>query len=65
MWLTGSTMMPAVGFHKLVDVDFGSVTFVNTCALWVTLKLEPTMSLDDAVLHYTELIINSQTFTKE
>ncbi|XP_052066002.1 uncharacterized protein LOC127705688 isoform X2 [Mytilus californianus] len=65
MWLTGSTIIPAIGFHKLIDVDFADSTFVNTCALALTLKTQPDLSSEDAVSYYTELIINSQTFTKE
>lgn len=65
MWLTGSTHIPATGFHKLIDVDFGEVTCVNTCALCLTLKTQKEMSPADAVAYYTELLINRQTFTKE
>ncbi|CAC5413666.1 unnamed protein product [Mytilus coruscus] len=65
MWLTGSTIIPAIGFHKLIDVNFADSTFVNTCALALTLKTHPDLSSEDAVSYYTELIINSQTFTKE
>lgn len=63
MWLSGSSVIPAIGFHKPIDIDFGESTFVNTCALAVTLKVQPELS--DAVTYYTELIINSQTFGKE
>lgn len=65
MWLTGSTSIPAIGFHKQIDVCFGTSTFVNTCALALTLKVQPQLSPADAVEHYTEIIINSQTFTQE
>lgn len=65
MWLTGSTIVPAIGFHKPIDVYFSpNKTFVNTCALALTLKTQPGLSPADAVSYYTELIINSQTFTK-
>ncbi|VDI84102.1 Hypothetical predicted protein [Mytilus galloprovincialis] len=65
MWLTGSTIVPAIGFHKPIDVYFSpKKTFVNTCALALTLKTQPGLSPADAVSYYTELIINSQTFTK-
>ncbi|OPL33674.1 hypothetical protein AM593_04441, partial [Mytilus galloprovincialis] len=65
MWLTGSTIVPAIGFHKPIDVYFSpNNTFVNTCALALTLKTQPGLSPADAVSYYTELIINSQTFTK-
>ncbi|XP_063406073.1 uncharacterized protein LOC134690032 [Mytilus trossulus] len=65
MWLTGSTIVPAIGFHKPIDIYFSSKrTFVNTCALVLKLKTQPHLSPADAVSYYTELIINSQTFTK-
>lgn len=65
MWLTGSTIMPAIGFHKPIDVEFSrKTTFVNTCALVLRLKTQPHLPPADAVSYYTELIINSQTFTK-
>jgi len=38
--MTGSTTFPAVGFHKMIDVEFGSKTHVNTCALVVTLRAQ-------------------------
>lgn len=57
MWLTGSTIIQAIGFHKLFDVDFAVSTFVNTFALCLTLKTQPDMSPEDAVSYYTELII--------
>ncbi|CAC5395883.1 unnamed protein product [Mytilus coruscus] len=65
MWLTGSTIIPAMGFYKLIDVNFADSTFVNTCALALTITTQLEQSSEDAVSYYTELIINSQTFTKE
>jgi glutaredoxin-related protein len=65
MWLTGSTHIPACGFHKSIDVDFGSSTIVNTCALCLTLEVKRGMRQEDVVEYYTSLLINSQTFTKE
>lgn len=65
MWLTGSTMIPAIGFHKQIDVEFGDDIFVNTCALSLRLKVQPNLSAADAVNYYTEIIINSQTFTQQ
>jgi len=59
MWMTGSTTVPAVGFNKKIDVEIGSTTHVNTCALVVTLQAQ---ELDDPVNHYSELLVNSQTF---
>ncbi|XP_052094530.1 uncharacterized protein LOC127730269 isoform X2 [Mytilus californianus] len=65
MWLTGSTAIPAIGFHKPIDVCFGSRTFVNTCALALTLEVRPELAPAEAVKFYSEIIINSQTFTQE
>ncbi|XP_061190391.1 uncharacterized protein LOC133198297 [Saccostrea echinata] len=65
MWLTGATHIPACGFHKSIDVEFGSTTNINTCALCLTLEVKESMTLDEAVTYYTELLINSQTFSKE
>ena len=64
MWLTGSTHIPVICFHKKIDVDFGESIKVNTCALALTLKLND-LSGEDAVKFYTDMIINSQTFTVE
>ena len=64
MWLTGSTHIPAIGFHKTIDVDFGESIKVNTCALGLTLKTNE-LSGEDTVKYYTDMIINSQTFTVE
>ncbi|CAC5365484.1 unnamed protein product [Mytilus coruscus] len=62
MWLTYH--IPAAGFHKQIDVLFGDVITINTCALCFTLKLSD-MTIEQAVEHYTEYLINSQTFTVE
>ncbi|XP_052258563.1 uncharacterized protein LOC127863221 [Dreissena polymorpha] len=59
MWLTGS-----VGFHKVIDVEFGDTLRVNTCALVLTLAEVP-REVEDVVQHYSELLINSQTFQAE
>ncbi|KAH3712605.1 hypothetical protein DPMN_030669 [Dreissena polymorpha] len=64
MWLTGSATMPAVGFHKVIDVEFGDTLRVNTCALVLTLAEVP-REVEDVVQHYSELLINSQTFQAE
>ena len=59
MWMTSSTTVLAVGFHKMIDVEFGSTTHVNTCALVVTFRAQ---EFDEPVNHYSELLVNSQTF---
>ena len=63
MWLTGATAIPAVGFHKKIDVEFGDVNRVNTCALVLTLAHIPAV-VDDVVMYFTELVLNSQTFSR-
>ena len=37
----GINNIPAIGFHKPIDVYFGEKTFVNTYALVLTLKIQP------------------------
>ncbi|CAC5416076.1 unnamed protein product [Mytilus coruscus] len=56
MWLTGSIIIPAIGFHKLINVDFTDSTFANTCALALTLKRQRDLSSEDAVSYYTEQV---------
>lgn len=65
MWLTGAVAIPAIGFHKQIDVNFGESTFVNTCALAITLKRQPDLNPLDAIPYYTSLVIDSQTFGQE
>ncbi|XP_052217487.1 E3 ISG15--protein ligase HERC5-like [Dreissena polymorpha] len=50
MWMSGSTEIPAVGFHKQIDIEFGGEERVNTCALCVTLK-HLTPAVEDPVLY--------------
>ncbi|KAH3701224.1 hypothetical protein DPMN_076207 [Dreissena polymorpha] len=61
MWMTGSSEIPALGFHKLIDIEFWLEERVNTCALCVTLK-HLTPMVEDPVLYFTERVINSSTF---
>lgn len=64
MWMTGARQIPAAGFHKKIDVDFKDSVTVNTCALTLTLQIID-MAPEEAIKYYTELVINSQTFTNE
>ena len=43
--------MPAVGFHKVIDVEFGDTLRVNTCALVLTLAEVPREVEDVALGH--------------
>ncbi|KAH3855323.1 hypothetical protein DPMN_097889 [Dreissena polymorpha] len=61
MWMTGSSEIPAVGFHKLIDIEFGLEERVNTCALCVTLKHLTPMA-EDPVLYFTDRLIKSSMF---
>ena len=61
MWITAARAVPAIGFHKKIEVFFDEATRVNTCALVVTLGPRPP-AIENIVQYYTELVINSNTF---